>query len=242
MRYDIIYIGGGLNQWVYTKSQDKVYEVLDDGTIFTHIANISAGVVDDIEIFESKSVPGKIPDISNRLNDLPDGVAKVDIEKSGRKLFLSESDAKVESKVIKTINKGKLSKKVLAGKEADSAAKETEQKLEEVKAKADAAKDNVKVAKTKAAASVASSEAEASMLPMKVTAGAVSLAVGFLAYNTAVAKTAAAPQTEAPDAVSIAVSSSILNILVPNQVPNINVVDNIVIETKNPSNPTFIIC
>ena len=49
-----------------------------------------------------------------------------------------------------------------------------------------------------------------------------------------VARTAAAPQTDAPAAVNIDVSLSILKIFVPNQIPIIIVVDNIKNETIKP--------
>ena len=57
-----------------------------------------------------------------------------------------------------------------------------------------------------------------------------------------VANTAAAPHTDAPDAVSIEVSLSILNTLYPIHEPNISVLDNIIKDTKNPSIPTSAIC
>ena len=57
-----------------------------------------------------------------------------------------------------------------------------------------------------------------------------------------VARTAAAPHTAAPDAVSIEVSFSIPKIFVPAQVPRTRVEVSIMSETKKPSMPTSAIC
>ena len=57
-----------------------------------------------------------------------------------------------------------------------------------------------------------------------------------------VARTAAAPQTDAPDAVSMAVSRSRPKILFPSQVPRMNVEASMISETMKPSIPTSAIC
>ncbi len=81
------------------------------------------------------------------------------------------------------------------------------------------------------------------MVPKSTTIETAIAVLYSSAFSTgSVASTAAAPQTAAPDAVSIEVSFSIPNTLYPAHEPSMRVVVSMMSETKKPSIPTSAIC